>query len=292
MRAAKSRTLLFVIGALGFLVITVILLRTSSKYVRFLGDEPPSMHARATLESTRPLNGSGFASASSVGDLATLLEITYPEDMKYNETKRVMVTANFKLLIPGLSAPISPVSIEGSVQLSLSGPAFEVGRKKTIKKEAGTPLPLEFIWDIMPEREGRHGVSLELHDILGKEPLSEDTVRLRINEQPRKLSSRVVELPIEVYTMWGISRETYGSLNIVVSALSFLLMYPLFHEWIKNRWSRRNRESSPVRAPAVRFKPAGETPGLEETGQGTPRSDAGARSRLPLRPSEGTDEKQ
>lgn len=137
--------------------------------------------------------------------------------------------------------------LQEHVSIELYAPAFEIAPSKKITKYAGTPSPTKFVWLVTPKKEGDQRLLINTGETLKLTLFDQLTSELFINgervdeqsaytlEDAAKIKSEPLQIPLTVDTIWGVSRRFAGIIQALLGFIVFILMYPLFTDFIKNK---------------------------------------------------------
>ncbi len=175
--------------------------------------------------------------------------IDYPKRLKINTTKRFTLT-----IIPLIMKDdYEFYELDGwgyyayfdSIKIKLSSPSFDINdgvRQVPIKPYT------KLTWLITPKRSGQHIIQLDLIDIINVNAkcsgyyAKDDYIIIynRNNREKTYNSSGVIDIDIEVVTMWGLKDITLEVIQLVILFLGFLLMYPQVQIFLSSRFKKPN----------------------------------------------------
>ncbi len=179
--------------------------------------------------------------------------VGYPDRLKINTTKRFTLT-----IIPLIMKDDYEFYEMGgwgyyayfdNIKIKLSSPSFDINddmRQVPIKPYT------KLTWLITPKRSGQHMIQLDLTDIINVNAKllgyhsTDDyiTIYNRNNREKTYNSSGVIDIDIEVVTMWGLRDITLEVIRIVIFFLGFLLMYPQVQDFLRSRFKKQNGNST------------------------------------------------
>lgn len=144
------------------------------------------------------------------------VKLTYPRTMRRNETKEVKLEHTF--------VDKSRINKElPSLVAKLYSSAFDVAPLEQIKKTQLPNVLSTITWIITPKNEGKHLLMLSLS-------YSE--------ENNFGFRDKTFKLVVRVLTIWGVSGLTYYILRGVLIFIGFVIVYPLFVDWVRKLISR------------------------------------------------------
>jgi hypothetical protein len=182
-------------------------------------------------------------------------ELRFPLEMLENETRTFSLEYDQYTIVTSIPDSSDPVGISPDTSIlreqlfkpakaTLTSSGFDVSPNEPIEIQEGTNLPARFLWTIRPKSEGpRHDLLLDISNLLivPDERTTQLDNELEINGRQIQLDNyEIIPVAITVHTIWGVSRKTYEIVKYSIALLSFILMYPLVHEFLGNNlpWTR------------------------------------------------------
>jgi hypothetical protein len=241
------------------LIAVAIFLKPVMKVVAELaGYSPPIAENTGTLSGMfRSTTMASNAGAVSPPQMGIDLKLIYPQDMQENQTSAV--TLQYDVITARTDPVTFKVSEESwgklplTIGASLNSSAFDIEPSEFLKKEPGHPLPVSFVWSISPQKEGDHILLLDISFLTSSwQPLAavqrklEPTPKIAffLNEEEVSMTEfGVIQLPVKVHTILGVSNTTVDSIRAAIGLVAFVLLYTIFVDWMKARPMKRSNES-------------------------------------------------
>ncbi len=163
------------------------------------------------------------------GEATQELTFDYPQVIRLDESRAAILL-------------VDPVVSGDSLSASLSGPNFKVKpsefQEVPLSQEGKTKLS----WLLQPEKIGQHVALLDISQLVrqsggGMMGVFFDASRLEgpnLNRRLNTPSDAVIELPIRVVTMWGISNRSFQLLRAFVALAAFVLATPLAYNLLRH----------------------------------------------------------
>ncbi|MBX3741410.1 MAG: hypothetical protein KF712_10495 [Akkermansiaceae bacterium] len=125
--------------------------------------------------------------------------------------------------------------ISGKLNISVKSSGFEVEPDSAILVE-NDKLPLEIKWTVSPKGEGDHIILLHISEVLGYGMRYGEWRSAKINgKSVEPLASGDYELPIKVYTYWGVPRIFASCVAGVFTLIGFMLSWPIVLGFLERR---------------------------------------------------------
>lgn len=223
-------------------------------------------------------NAELFLTVNAVRTNARLtIKVDFSPEMKLNETKLVELTISGFSQLP---ASVIPKQIEAHLFSSAFDIAPENKQVLVIRPRDQS---LAMSWTITPRNDGSHEMLLNLRALLQaieelttnhpeyleieddnifmRDPKNSGTIKVEgvslpinwVSNNPKVFQTNSLqgELPatgclrlhVDVATRWGIQQRTQDAIAWFVAGVSFVLMFPLFHHWLRRRLGWGSNES-------------------------------------------------
>lgn len=185
------------------------------------------------------LDASTYADSIMPGSFQNVsVYIEYFSEMKKNEYSLVELSYDVTVskIDPSVNRvlPAEHLSVDENKSVVLQSPSFDIsGSKINILKDE--KLPIKIVWAVKPKAEGTHLFLIDISELVS----SISTFKmLEINGNNTTINNpKYLELPVKVYTYWGISQRTLQIMKIIAYFIGALLTYPIIVDVIKSRFT-------------------------------------------------------
>jgi hypothetical protein len=174
------------------------------------------------------------------------VEVAYPRAMTSDES----ATIRLRYTVASDSTVSSPTDsgARRDRTISLSGANFAV--KPAESRRVGWRLrdTVSLVWSVLPERPGAHNLVVDVSDFYDEGEVGVTLVDMLSGTRAKVRADEVV-LPVDVYTVWGVSERVAQALQAGVAAIGFTLTfvgYSEFRRWLRVR-AKAKRPQRPRR---------------------------------------------
>jgi len=211
---------------------------TQNEFYRFSDEKPESDHQKIAI-SHMVSSITAARDNTALGSMSIKIDLSYHREMKEDETREIKIEYDATISRTDTNGRIDTIRQPSTTSFSikLSSSAFTIAPEKKITKKEGTDFPTQFLWTITPQQSGSHLLIIDLTEVLSIEYMENPAFfeLFTINGNSEDLiKSRTQTLPVKVYTPLGISKAASSWIMYLGGLIGFVLMYPLFIDWVKN----------------------------------------------------------
>ncbi len=128
------------------------------------------------------------------------------------------------------------------MQFSLSGPNFDIKPSETQKIELSDDKMNSITWVMQPKRTGSHTILIDVSKLSQQGAWEYFSATELLKEGKlvhpiKKAVEAVIEVPIIVNTIWGVSEQMFQLFRSIIALIAFVIATPVLLNFFKSRFS-------------------------------------------------------